>query len=79
MPQGSKRFSNWYRQVVEQARRCPILDYTPERAARDVIAMQTSSSRLRRKVLTDGPDFQTLVKLGCTLENTDKHNEETKH
>ena len=39
--------------------------------------MQTSSAlssaRLRKKALTDGPDFKILVKLGCTLEKADKH------
>ena len=33
--------------------------------------MQTSDSRLRKKALTEGTDYNTLVKLGCTLESTD--------
>ena len=72
LPQGNKKFSDWYPGVLEHAQRCPLEDYTVERAARDAIAMQTSSARLRKKALTDGPDFKTLVKLGCTLESADK-------
>ena len=34
--------------------------------------MQTSDKRLRKKALTEGSDFNALVKLGCTLETTDK-------
>lgn len=72
LQQGNKKFSDWYPEVLEHAQRCPLEDYTVERAARDAIAMQTSSSRLRKKALRDGPDFKTLVKLGCTLESADK-------
>ena len=72
MPQGSKTFTDWYPEVLEHACRCPLENYTPERAARDAIAMQTSSSRLRKKALTDGPSFEELIKLGCTLGSTDK-------
>ena len=85
MPQGNKKFTDWYPEVLEQARRCPLENYTPERAARDAITMQTSSSRLRKKALTDGPSFEELIKLGCTLESTDKqaavmsHTESVRH
>ena len=50
MPQGNKKFTDWYPDVLEHARRCPLENYTPERAARDAITMQTSSSRLRKKL-----------------------------
>ena len=75
LPKGNKKLSNWYPEVLEHAQ-CPLEDCV-ERTAREAVAMQTSSAlssaRLRKKALTDGPDFKTLVKLGCTLEKADKH------
>ena len=72
MPQENKKFSDWYPSVYNQAQRCPLEGYTPEQVAIDAITMQTSRSRLRKKALTEGPDYVTLVKLGCILETTDK-------
>ena len=38
--------------------------------------MQTSDNRLRKKALSEGTNYQTLVKLGCTLESTDHQTSE---
>ena len=69
MPKANKRFTDWHPEILEQARRCPLENYTPERAVRGAITMQTSSSRLRKK----------LIKLGCTSESTDKQVADMSH
>ena len=69
MLQVNKRFTDWHPEILEQARRCPLENYTPERAVRGAITMQTSSTRLRKK----------LIKLGRTSESTDKQAADMSH
>ena len=38
-PKAIKWLTDWYPEVLEQARQCPLTDYTPERAVRDAITM----------------------------------------
>ena len=68
MPQGEQQFSDWVPQVLKQAHLCSLDDYTPERAARDAIVMQTSNAHLRKIVFAEGTSYDKLVKLGCALD-----------
>ena len=43
-------------------------DYNHERVLVDGIMMQTSSGKLRRKALQDNPGYETLTKMGISLE-----------
>jgi len=51
MPQGTQPFSSWYPKVKEFAKRCGFNNYTPERAARDAMVMQTENTKLQKKAL----------------------------
>ena len=52
-------------------------DYNHERVLVDGIMMQTSSGKLRRKALQDNPGYETLTKMGMSLEQAKKKAEAT--
>ena len=55
--------------VYEQAKQCNLAEYTPERAARDAMTMQTDNNQLRKRALAEGPSFENFVKLGIAMES----------
>ena len=69
MPQGRRTFGEWYPAVYEQAKQCNLAEYTPERAARDAMTMQTDNNQLRKRALAEGPSFENFVKLGIAMES----------
>ena len=71
MPQGSQPFSSWYPKIMEQAKRCGFDNYTPERAARDAMVIQTENNKLRKKALSEGPSYNDFVKAGTAMESSD--------
>ena len=70
MALGKKSFSEWYPQVLEQAKLCNFTGYDYQKAARDAMTMQTENSKLRKYYLAEGPDFEKFVKQGLTLESS---------
>ena len=69
MPQGKKSFSEWYPKVLDQAQLCNFDAYTPDKAARDAMTMQTENHKLRKYALAEGPEFDSFVKQGLALES----------
>ena len=70
MRQGKKSFSEWYPQVLEQTKLCNFTGYDYQKAARDVMTMQTENSKIRNYSLVEGPDFGKFVKQGLTFESS---------
>ena len=70
MPQGDKPFAMWWSEVKEQSEKCTFNGYDSKMACRDAIVYQTSSKKLRKRVLNEDLDLEATVKLGLMEEQS---------
>lgn len=75
MPQVNQSFSSWYPQIIEQAKRCNFDTYTPERAARESMVIQTENKKLREKALSEGPFYNDFVKASTVMKSSNLQEE----
>ena len=66
--QGQQSFDVWHRSVYKAAKLIDWTGYDAEKACVDAITMQTSSDKLRQKVIQENPSYTDLVKLGISME-----------
>ena len=71
MPQGDKPFAMWWSEVKEQSEKCTFDGYDSKMACRDAIVYQTSSKKLRKRVLNEDLDLEATVKLGLMEEQSE--------
>ena len=71
-PQGKKSFEKWSQEVSEAAKLIDYANYDWKQAAVDSMILQTSSSKLREKALSENTSYEDLVKLGITKEQSEK-------
>ena len=72
MAQANQTFDAWHKKVYEFAKTVDWTDYNHDKAAVDAIVMQTSSGKLRQRVLQDNPSYEELVKMGISQEQAKK-------
>ena len=66
--QGQQSFDVWHRGVYKAAQLIDWTGYDAEKAFVDAITMQTSSDKLRQKVIQENPSYTDLVRLGISME-----------
>ena len=71
MPQGEKPFAMWWSEVKEQSEKCSFDGYDSKMACRDAIVYQTSSNKLRKRVLNEDLNLEATVKLGLMEEQSE--------
>ena len=62
-----------YPTVIDQAKLCNFDGYNAKRAARDVMAIQTSNHKLWKQALAKGMDYPDFFKYGLALEASKNH------
>ena len=72
MPQQKSAFAEWYPKIRDQAGRCVWAGYNEDSAARDAILIQTSNSRLQKKIIAEDLNYEDTVKYGLAMEHSDK-------
>ena len=70
MGQGEQSFASWWSEVKEQADKCDFTGYSREKAARDAILYQTSNEKLRKRILAEDSNLETVIKLGLAYEQS---------
>ena len=70
-PQGDKSFATWWAEVKGQADKCDFANYNSDKACRDAIIYQTSSKRLRKKVLAEDLNLEQTIKMGMADKQSD--------
>ena len=71
-PQGTKSFEKWSREVSDSAKLIDFMGYDWKQAAVDAMILQTTSSKLREKALSENASYEELLKLGITKEQSEK-------
>ena len=72
MAQANQTFDAWHKRVYELAKAVDWTDYDHKKVAMDLIVMQTSSGRLRQKVLQDSPTYEELLNMDISQEQAKK-------
>ena len=70
--QGQQAFDTWYRGVYKASKLIDWEGYDAERACVDAITMQTSSDKLRQKIIQENPSYSDLVNMGISMEQAKK-------
>ena len=78
MAQANQTFDAWHKKVYKFAKMVNWTNYNHEKATLDAIVMQTSSGKLRQKVIQDNPSYKELVKMGISQEQAKKKADPTR-
>ena len=72
MPQEEEPFAGWWATVKEQADKCDFIGYNAKQSARDAILFQTSSTKLRKRILAEDLDLDDVVRMGLAMEQSNR-------
>ena len=72
LDQGKKNFATWYPTVKEQAKHCSFDGYGVDEATRDAFLFQTSSPKLKQKILAENLNLDNTIKFGLAYKQSRK-------